>query len=62
MEFVYVNSESDRDKLIQYGLKLMGQKQGASFWAFHIGDLSYEESDKILETLDQFVLSNVLMF
>lgn len=62
MEFVYVNSEADRDKLIQHGLKLMGQKQGASFWAFYIGDLNYEESDKILDSLDQYVLSNVLMF
>lgn len=62
MKFVYVNKVEDRDILLDAGWKLMGQKEGASFWAFLLDMTNYSNTDEVLEQLDQYVLSNVLMF
>ena len=62
MKFVYVNKTEDRDILLAAGWKLMGQKEGTSFWAFLLDMTRYSDADEVLERLDQYVLSNVLMF
>lgn len=48
MKFVYVNREQDRDILLDAGWKLMGQKEGASFWAFLLDMSCYANTDEVL--------------
>lgn len=62
MKFVYVNREQDRDILLDAGWKLMGQKEGTSFWAFLLDMTCYSDTDEVLQRLKQYVLSDVLMF
>lgn len=48
MKFVYVNREQDRDILLDAGWKLMGQKEGTSFWAFLLDMTCYSDTDEVL--------------
>ncbi len=59
MKYIYVFAETDRDKLLDLGFLLLGQKDNASSWAFvdKIG-----ANVNLDNALSSYVTSNVLMF
>ena len=59
MKFIYVCTEGDRDKLLDLGFNLLGQKNSGTLWAFDADDTLSIDPDTVL---DVYVLSNTLMF
>ena len=59
MKYIYVFAEADRDKLLDLGFLLLGQKDNASSWAFVDKTGTSIDLDSILSS---YVTSNVLMF
>lgn len=65
MQFVYVNSISDRDILLERGLtglKIAAPEQKESLWAFAVGDLNDEELLHALDGVSIYTITNILMF
>nr|DAP27032.1 MAG TPA: hypothetical protein [Caudoviricetes sp.] len=59
MKYIYVFAETDRDKLLDLGFLLLGQKDSASSWAFVDKTGANVNLDNALSS---YVTSNVLMF
>lgn len=59
MKYIYVFAETDRDKLLDLGFLLLGQKDNASSWAFVDKTGTSIDLDSVLSS---YVTSNVLMF
>lgn len=59
MKYIYVFAETDRDKLLDLGFLLLGQKNNASSWAFVDKTGTSIDLDSVLSS---YVTSNVLMF
>lgn len=59
MKYIYVFAEADRDKLLDLGFLLLGQKDNASSWAFVDKTGTNIDLDSVLSS---YVTSNVLMF
>lgn len=59
MKFIYVCTEQDRDKLLEFGFNLLGQKEASTFWVFEAMDNAKINLDDVL---DVYVRSNTLMF
>ena len=59
LKFIYVCTEDDRDKLLDLGFNLLGQKDVGTLWAFEASDNLSIDLDAVL---DAYVLSNTLMF
>nr|DAT55674.1 MAG TPA: hypothetical protein [Caudoviricetes sp.] len=59
MKYIYVFAEADRDKLLDLGFLLLGQKDNASSWAFVDKTGISIDLDSVLSS---YVTSNVLMF
>ncbi len=59
MKYIYVFAETDRDKLLDLGFLLLGQKDNASSWAFVDKTGANVNLDNALSS---YVTSNVLMF
>lgn len=59
MKYIYVFAEADRDKLLDLGFLLLGQKGNASSWAFVDKTGISIDLDSVLSS---YVTSNVLMF
>jgi hypothetical protein len=59
MKYIYVFAEADRDKLLDLGFLLLGQKDNASSWAFVDKTGTSIDLDSVLSS---YVTSNVLMF
>ena len=58
MKYIYVFAETDRDKLLDLGFLLLGQKDNASLWAFVDKTGASIDLDSALSS---YVTSNVLM-
>lgn len=58
MKYIYVFAETDRDKLLDLGFLLLGQKDNASSWAFVDKTGASIDLDSALSS---YVTSNVLM-
>jgi len=59
MKYIYVFAETDRDKLLDLGFLLLGQKDNTSSWAFVDKTGASIDLDSMLSS---YVTSNVLMF
>ena len=59
MKFIYVCTEYDRDKLLNLGFNLLGQKDVGTLWVF---ESSADIEIDLDSVLDVYVLSNTLMF
>lgn len=59
MKYIYVFAETDRDKLLDLGFLLLGQKDSTSSWAFVDKTGANVNLDNALSS---YVTSNVLMF